>query len=42
VLESSQAIRFFNVELKTNVSEISSVSIIKVDIDPDDGDEEDL
>jgi hypothetical protein len=39
VLKSSRATSRVNVELKTNVSEISSVSIIRVDIyaDPDDG-----
>jgi hypothetical protein len=32
VLKSSRAIRCVNGELKTNVSEISSVSIIRVDV----------
>jgi hypothetical protein len=41
MLKSSQAISCFNVELKTNVSEISSISVIKGNIAPDDGDRED-
>jgi hypothetical protein len=40
VLKSSQAINHVNVELKPNISEISSVSIIRVN--PDDEDEADL
>jgi hypothetical protein len=32
VLKSSRAISLVNVELKTDVSEISSVSIIRVDV----------
>jgi hypothetical protein len=38
VLKSSRAISHVNVELKTNVSEIFSVSIMKVDANPDDRD----
>jgi hypothetical protein len=50
MLKSSEAISRIDLELKSHVSEISSVSIIRVDvnvidasdIDPDDGDAEDL
>jgi hypothetical protein len=40
VLKSSQAISYVNVELRTNISEISAASIIRVD--PNDGDQGDV
>jgi hypothetical protein len=44
MLKSSQAISCFNAELKTNISEISSISITitQGNINPDDGDGEAL
>jgi hypothetical protein len=45
MLKFSRAISGVNVQLKTNISEISFVSIIRANVvnyDPDDGDGEDL